>query len=227
MTKIQEVLFKHQDEKYGDFSAKLIPTISRESFIGVRAPEYKKILKELKDFPSKEIDDFMNSLPHKYHEENILHVVLLKQIKDYDECVKKTELFLPFVNNWAVSDGLNPPVFAKNSLKFIEKCKEWLSSDLPYTKRVAIQLIMGNYLKEDFKPEYLDWVSQIRSEEYYVNMMIAWFFAEALAKQWENAIIYIEQKKLAKWTHNKAIQKAKESYKITDEQKEYLKTFKI
>lgn len=227
MTKILQILYNHQDEKYGDFMAKLVPTVARERFIGVRSPEYKKVLKEVKATAADEVAPFMQSLPHEFHEENILHVVLLKQIKDFDECVRAVELFLPYVNNWAVSDGLNPPCFAKNREKLLTKCREWIAADAPYTKRVGIQLLMGHFLTDAFKAEYLELVAPIRSDEYYVNMMIAWFFAEALAKQWESAVPFIEQKRLAPWTHNKAIQKARESLKITAEQKEYLKTLKV
>lgn len=227
MTSIQQVLYNHQDKKYAEFSAKLIPTLPRESFIGVRAPEYKKIIKEISILPSEEINSFMNSLPHEFHEENCLHIALLNKIKDFEDCLAKTEAFLPFINNWAVSDGLNPACFGKNHDKLIVKCNEWLASDLPFTKRVAMLCIMKHFLTTDFKSEYLEWVAKIRSEEYYVNMMIAWLFAEALSKQWDCAILFIEQKKLDKWTHNKAIQKAKESFKITSDQKEYLVTLKI
>lgn len=226
MPKIIDILYQHQDEKYGDFIAKLVPTLPRSAFIGIRSPEYKNILKKVHSQAQDEIENFMETLPHKFHEENILQVMLISECKDYDECIDKLEKFLPYVDNWAVSDGINPKILRKHHDKLIEKIKVWLSSDEPYTKRVALLFMMKLYLEEDFKPEYLDWASEIRSEEYYVNMMIAWFFAEALVKQWDCAIKIIQEKKLDKWTHNKAIQKAKESFRITTEQKEYLNTLK-
>lgn len=227
MTKILEVLYQHQDEKYGDFIAKLVPTEPRESFIGVRSPEYKKILKEIKVLPAEEIEGFCKTLPHKFHEENILHICLINQLKDYDDCVAELEHFLPYITNWAVSDGLSPKVFEKNKDKIIGKIQQWIADEKPYTKRVGILLLMKYFLDDDFNQEYLEWPAAVRSEEYYVNMMTAWFFAEAMAKQWSAALPYIEKQRLDSWTHNKAIQKARESYRITPEQKEYLNSLKV
>lgn len=220
-----QLLFEHKDEKYADFSAKLIPTVPRDHFIGIRSPEYKKILKVIKGDPV--IPVFMNTLPHFWHEENCLHAALINRISDYDTCITEIERFLPFINNWAVNDGLNPPVFEKHHDNLIVKAEEWISSDAVYTRRFGLHILMSHFLDDDFKTEYLIPPSQIRSEEYYVNMMIAWLFAEALAKQWNAAVTYIEQQKLDAWTHNKAIQKACESYRITNEQKSYLRTLKV
>jgi len=227
MTEIQNILYKYQDEKYGDFIAKLVPTESRESFIGIRSPSYKKILSELKDVSPEIIQKFCSTLPHQYHEENVLHICLINNIKDFDECVGELKNFLPYITNWAVSDGLNPKVLKKNKNKTIENLKKWIVDEKPYTKRVGMLLLMKNFLNEDFKPEYLQWPADIRSEEYYVNMMTAWFFAEALVKQWDSTIPYIKNNKLDVWTHNKAIQKATESFRITPEQKDYLRSLKI
>ncbi len=226
MTKIQEILFRHQDEKYGNFMAKLIPTLPRENIIGIRSPEFKKIIKEVHADAEDEIPAFLETLPHKYQEENYLQNILLSEIKDFNQFIIAFEKYLPYINNWAVSDGINPKVLQKNHERLIPYISKWIKSDAPYTKRVAMLFIMKYFLEDDFKTEYLDWAAEIRSEEYYVNMMTAWLFAEALAKQWNSAITYIQQNKLDVWTHNKAIQKARESFRIADEQKEYLKGLK-
>lgn len=225
LVSITNMLFEHQDKEYGDFTAKLIPNLPRERFIGIRSPEYKKIVKEIGKDPV--IPQFLSSLPHKYHEENCLHVALINKIKDYDECVEALEAFIPYIDNWAVNDGINPTCFKKHRGELIEKIRVWLSSEAPYTRRCAMKLLMANYLDEDFKPEYLELPADLRSDEYYVNMMTSWLFAEALVKQWDTAITYIEDGRLDPWTHNKAIQKACESFRITDEQKTYLKTLKV
>ncbi len=227
MTSIQKILFEHQDEKYGDFLAKLVPTESRESFIGIRSPEYKTILKKTAALSEEEIELFKKTLPHQYHEENVLQVCLINNMKDYEKGIEDLERFLPYITNWAVSDGLRPAVFEKNKSKLITKIPLWIKDEKPYTIRVGILLLMKFYLDEDFKSDYLEWPAAVRSEEYYVNMMTAWFFAEALVKQWDSAVEYIKGQKLAPWTHNKAIQKARESYRITKEQKEYLNSLKV
>lgn len=220
-------MFKYQDEKYADFSAKLVPTLSREAFIGIRAPNYKNIIREINTLAPVEKEDFLNSLPHKYHEENCLHIALINKIKNYDECLTALENFLPYINSWAVSDGLNPPVLKKNKMDLLPKIEEWIKADEPYIKRVGMLLLMKYFLDEAFKPEYLELPASIRSQEYYVNMMTAWLFAEALVKQWDAAITFIQNKKLDDWTHNKAIQKACESFRVSPERKEYLRSLKI
>ena len=227
MTKIQKILFEYQDSKYGDFSAKLVPTLPRECFIGVRSPSYKKIIRELASLPQGEVEKFMGELPHKYHEENCLHIALINKIKDYDECLSQLEQFLPYINSWAVSDGLNPPVLKKNKGNLLPKIKFWIKDEKQFTKRVGMLLLMKYYLDDDFKPEYLELPAKIRSDEYYVNMMTAWLFAEALVKQWDSTLPFIQNKKLDPWTHNKAIQKACESFRVSIEQKEYLKSLKM
>lgn len=226
MTKIQEILFQFQDTKYGDFIAKLVPTEPREKFIGVRSPCYKKIIRLVNELPADEIKTFMQNLPHQYHEENALHMSLINGIKNYDDAVNQLENFMPYVTNWAVSDSISPKAFEKNKDKLIVKIKSWIEDDYAYTKRIAMLLIKKYFLDEDFKTEYLEWAAKIRSEEYYVNMMTAWLFADALVAQWDSTIPFIQQKKLDDWTHNKAIQKARESFRITEEQKEYLKSLK-
>ena len=227
MTKIQEILFKYQDEKYADFSAKLVPTLSRDVFIGIRAPNYKNIIREINCLPAEEKENFFTDLPHKYHEENCLQIALINKIKNYDECLAALETFLPYINSWAVSDGLNPPVLKKNRMQLLPKLEEWIKADEPYIKRVGMLLLMKYFLDDDYKAEYLELPASIRSDEYYVNMMTAWLFAEALVKQWDTAITFIQNKKLDTWTHNKAIQKACESFRVSDERKDYLRTLKI
>lgn len=222
---IRDELFKLQDKEYGDFQAKLTPGIPREKFIGVRVPVVRKLAKVyIKDSDSI---NFINTLPHEYYDENMLHGLLLSEIKDYDECIKYVDKFLPFVDNWAVCDIMSPKVFKKNKDKLIVKIKEWSKSKEVYTCRFGIEMLMSHYLDDDFKEEYLNIPLSIKSDEYYINMMLAWFYATALAKKWDSTIKILENKKLDKWIHNKTIQKARESYRITDEQKDYLKSIKM
>lgn len=219
-----EKLFEFKDEEYGDFQAKLTPGIPRELFIGVRVPEVRKLAKTLIKEP--EADDFLNSLPHKYYDENMLHGLLVSEIKDFDECIKEVDKFLPYVDNWAVCDIMSPKVFKKNKTALLKKIKEWSASKETYTCRFGMEMLMSYFLDEDFKAEYLNIPASVHSDEYYVNMMIAWFFATALAKQWDETVKYIEDNRLDTWVHNKTIQKARESRRVTDEQKDFLKTLK-
>ena len=212
-----------QDLKYRDFQAKLIPNIDKSTIIGVRMPDLRKLAKKIDENEAK---IFMQDLPHTYYEENMLHSILISNMKDYGECIKYLEEFLPFVDNWAVSDCISPKIFTKNTDKLIEKIKLWAQSSHTYTVRVAICLLMKYFLDDEFKVEYLNIAAQIKSEEYYVNMMIAWFFATALAKQWDDVIFVLEDNLLEDWTHNKTIQKSRESFRITPEQKQYLKSLK-
>ena len=222
---IQERLFALRDEKYREFQRSLIPGLPRENIIGIRIPVMRKLAKEFVKEPEAAV--FLKQLPHTYYDENILHALLVAEIKDYDTCVKEVERFLPHVDNWAVCDIFSPKVFKKNRDRLIKKIKEWTASDHPYTCRFGMEMLMMHFLDENFRPEYLEIPAAVHSEEYYVNMMIAWFYATALAKQWDAAVSYIEEKRLNPWTHNKTIQKARESYRITPEQKEYLKTLKV
>lgn len=223
--KAQELLFQLQDKSYRDFQSKLIPTIPVETIIGVRIPAIRKLAKEYGKDP--ENVEFLKQLPHTYYDENILHALLVAEIKDYEVCVKEVERFLPYVDNWAVCDIFSPKVFRKNKDKLIDKIREWTASSHPYICRFGMEMLMTHFLDEDFRVEYLEIPAAVHSEEYYVNMMIAWFYATALAKQWDATIGYIEDQRLDTWTHNKTIQKARESYRITPEQKEYLKTLKM
>ena len=222
---LQKLLFEYEDKKYGDFGAKLIPGFPREKFIGIRAPEYKNILKRIKG--DEVIPVFLSTLPHTYHEENCLHVALINKIKDFDECLAALEKFIPYIDNWAVNDGVNPVCFKKHRDELIGLVQKWISSEAIYTRRCGMKILMANYLDEDFKPEYLDLPADLRSGEYYVNMMTAWLFAEALVKQWDTAVKYIEGHRLDDWTHNKTIQKACESFRVPNERKEYLRSLKV
>lgn len=222
---IQEQLFALQDLKYRDFQRKLMPTVDPETVIGVRTPELRKLARSYGRQP--ESREFLKCLPHLYYEENNLHAFLLETIRDYGRAMEEVERFLPYVDNWATCDQMSPKVFGKHLTELLEKIRLWIASPETYTVRFAIGMLMRFYLDEAFRPEYPELVSGVRSEEYYVNMMIAWYFATALAKQYDAVLPYLEQKKLEKWTHNKTIQKAVESYRITPEQKAYLKTLKI
>ena len=222
---IREKLFELQDEKYRDFQQGLIPTVERKEFIGIRTPALRKLAKEL--YKAGDLDEFFKDLPHKYFDENQLHAFAISEIKDFDVCMKALEDFLPFVDNWATCDQMSPKVFKKNKKELFLHIKKWLGSDHTYTVRFAIGMLMQHFLDEDFDLSYPEMVAEIRSDEYYINMMIAWYFATALAKQYESILPFIEEKRLSPWTHNKAIQKSVESYRITDEQKTYLRRLKV
>ena len=222
---ITNELLKMQDEKYRDFNSKLIPTVDKETMIGVRTPELRKYAKQL--VKREDVGEFLHSVPHKYFDENQLHAFILAEIKDFGVCLEEVKNFLPYIDNWATCDQLSPKVFKKYRKELLTHIKEWINSDKTYTVRFGIGMLMEHFLDEDFALAYPEMVAEIRSEEYYINMMIAWYFATALAKQYEKVLPFIENKKLDTWTHNKAIQKAVESYRITDEQKAYLKGLKV
>ena len=222
---IREDLFANQDVKYRDFQSKLTPTIEAKTAIGVRTPVLRKLAKAYSK--RQDVDEFLADLPHKYFDENQLHAFILSEIKDFDECIGKLERFLPFVDNWATCDQMSPKCFKKNHEKLLPYLNKWIKSDDIYTVRFAIVTFMAHFLDEDFAEGYLKLVSDIKSDEYYINMAIAWYFATALAKQYDKTIPYIENKTLDVWTHNKAIQKSIESYRVTAEHKEYLKSLKI
>ena len=222
---IRKELFALQDTKYRDFQVKLIPTVDPETVIGVRTPELRKYAKQL--IKSEDIEEFLTHLPHQYFDENQLHAFILSEMKDYSECVDKVDRFLPFLDNWATCDQMSPKVFKKHRQKLLKEIKRWIRSEETYTIRFGIGMLMEHFLDEDFDPAYPEMVAKIRSDEYYVNMMVAWYFATALAKQYKTVISYIEDQRLDVWTHNKAIQKSVESNRITSEQKVYLKSLKI
>ncbi len=222
---IRQRLFELQDVSYRDFQVKLIPTVETESMIGVRTPALRKLAREYGR--REEIGEFLQDLPHKYFDENQLHAFIISGIKDFETCIMYVEKFLPYVDNWATCDQMSPTVFKKKRQELLPYIREWVKSDRTYTVRFGIGMLMQHYLDEDFDPSYPAMVAGIKSEEYYISMMIAWYFATALAKQYDTILPFIEEKRLDSQTHNRAIQKAIESYRITQEQKAYLKTLKI
>ena len=224
MTDLQQQLFALQDKTYREFHSKLMPDTDKETVIGIRIPVLRKFAREFAKKP--EAREFLQQLPHPYYEENNLHMMLISAEKDYEKCLAEVERFVPYIDNWATCDMLAPKCFAKHKQELLPKVKEWIASEKTYTIRYGIDLLMALYLDEDFKPEYLELAASVTSEEYYVKMVIAWYFATALAKQWDAAIPYIEQHRLSDWVHRKTIQKAVESYRITKEQKDYLRTLK-
>lgn len=226
---IVEKLFQYQDKEYREFQSRLVPNISKDSMIGVRTPQMRSIAKEF--FGTESAASFLKELPHKYYEENMIHFFLLSMIKDFDQCVEELEIFLPYIDCWPVCDQSSPKTFKKNHEKLLPLIKKWISSEHIYTARFGMRMLMNEFLDSDFKSEYLSWVADKKSpsglDDYYLKMMQAWYFATALAKQYDQSIIYIEKHKLDVWTHNKAIQKAIESFRVSDEHKEYLRSLKI
>ena len=222
---IRERLFALQDLKYRDFHSSLMPTVDKNLVIGVRTPELRKLAKEMAKDP--EITVFLADLPHKYYEENNLHGMIIEMEKDFVKCMDMLEDFLPYIDNWATCDLISPKIFRKNTSQLLEKVRVWIRSEHTYTCRFAMKMLMTWYLDEEFSLEYPEMVAGVDSEEYYVNMMRAWYFATALAKQYESVVPFIENKRLDDWTHNKTIQKSVESFRITPQQKAYLKTSKV
>lgn len=220
-TEILTRLFSLQDQEYGDFQARLMPGISRERIIGVRTPELRRLARELAG--TDEASHFLQEEVHRYYEENNLHGILISGIRDYESCITELEHFLPQVDNWATCDLIRPAAVKKRLPEFLKEIRRWLASGHTYTIRFAVEMLMCYYLDDAFEPEYPELVCSVQSEEYYVKMMIAWYFATALAKQYEKALPFLEEQRLDVWTHNKTIQKAVESFRIKPEQKEYLK----
>ena len=223
--RIREELFRLRDEQYRDFQSRLIPTMEPGRIIGVRTPELRRYAGQL--IISEDVSRFLEALPHRYFEENQLHAFLLSEMKEYAPCLERVKSFLPYMDNWATCDQLSPKAFAKHRGELTGEIDSWLRSGETYTIRFGIGMLLQHCLDDAFDPAWPEAVAALRSEEYYVNMMIAWYFATALAKQYEAALPYLEQGRLEPWTHNKAIRKALESYRITPEQKEYLKSLKI
>ena len=225
MTEIQRRLFALQDEGYRDFHAALIPTVDKGLVIGVRSPALRALAKELKG--TEVAAAFMDELPHRYYEENNLHAALIGHIRDFEPCLAAVERFLPWVDNWATCDMMNPKALAKDKAALLEHIRLWLQSGHTYTVRFGMGMLMNHFLEEDFREEYLALVASVQSEEYYIRMMQAWYFATALAKQYEAAVKVLEQRKLGAWVHNKTIQKARESFRVGEEEKIYLKSLKV
>lgn len=222
---IREDLFANQDEKYRDFQSSLTPTVEEKQTIGVRTPVLRKLAKDYIKRP--DINEFLEALPHEYFDENQIHAFIISEIKDFEKCIMTLEAFLPYVDNWATCDQMSPKCFKKNRVLLEPYIYDWIQSAQTYTVRFAVVTLMSQYLDDDFDEKYLKLVSKINSEEYYINMAVAWYFATALAKQYDATIGYIEKGVLPVWTHNKTIQKAIESYRISDSQKEYLRSLKI
>lgn len=224
MEEIQKQLFKLQDMAYRDFHSRLMPDIDKETVIGIRVPMLRKYAKSIAGTELSE--KFIKELPHRYYEENNLHMMLITGIKDYEKCLSEIERFLPYIDNWATCDFPAPKCFENHKEDLLPVIKRWIASSETYTIRYGIGMLMRLYLDEDFDPEYVRIVAEVKSDEYYVNMMIAWYMATALAKQWDAVIPYIEEHRMSDWVHRKTIQKAVESYRITDEQKDYLKGYR-
>lgn len=218
-------LFRLQDKEYARMQAKIIPTVSPDRIIGVRTPALRDFAKSLSK--DQDIGEFLSYLPHQYFDEDQLHAFVISLEKDFNQCIAEVDAFLPFIDNWATCDQLSPKAFKKEPEKLLPYIQIWIKSDKTYTVRFAIGLLMQHFLDDHFDLKYADEVAGIRSEEYYVRMMIAWYFATALAKQYELVLPYLEDKRLDDWVHNKAIRKSIESYRITDEQKAYLRTLKV
>ena len=222
---IRKELFLMQDRKYRDFQSRLMPTVDPERMIGVRTPALRKLATEMGK--SGDSASFLAELPHRYFDENQLHAFLLSEMKDFPRCMEEVERFLPYIDNWATCDQLSPKVFRKHRKELLLRIPEWIRSKETYTIRFGIGMLMQHFLDEDFDPAYLELVAALRSEEYYVNMMIAWYFATALAKQYDAALPLMENRQLSDWTHNKAIQKALESFRVTPEHKEVLRSLRV
>jgi len=223
-TDLYQKLYDLQDLKYRGMQIKIIPNLNPESIVGVRTPELRNMAKD--SLKTGDYKEFLKELPHKYFEENQMHAFIISGIKDLNECLEELERFLPYVDNWATCDQMSPKIFKKHKGELLTHIKEWIRSDQTYTIRFGVGMLMEHFLDEDYDPQYPEMVAGIRSKEYYVNMMIAWYFATALAKQYESVLPFLEKKRLDDWTHNKAIQKCVESRRITEEQKKYLKTLK-
>ena len=214
-----------RDETYAAFQRKLLPTVPPDAVIGVRTPQLRALAKQM--LKNGAAEGFLSELPHAYFDENQLHAFILSEMKDFDVCITAVEAFLPYIDNWATCDQLSPKAFKKFPERLLPFINVWLASDKTYTVRFGVGMLMQHFLDERFSPEYPEKVAAVSSDEYYINMMIAWYFATALAKQYKSVLPFIEKRVLPAWTHNKAIQKARESLRITPEQKEYLNSLKV
>lgn len=224
MKYVTEKLFELQDLEYQAFHSRLMPTINPDVIIGVRTPVLRRFTRDFEK--TGYVKDFLAELPHTYYEENNLHGFLLERIQDFDECVREVDRFLPYVDNWATCDLMRPKVFKKHTEELVPHIRRWIAGDEPFTIRFGIEMLMTFYLDEEFKEEYLELVAAVTHEHYYVKMMVAWYFATALAKQHDDALPYLERGVLEPWTHNKTIQKAIESYRVDAETKAYIRTLK-
>ena len=222
---IEKRLFELADPKYKEFHLRLLPGYRADAVIGVRTPPMRKLASEFAKRP--DINDFISELPHRYYEENLVHFFMIALIKDFDKCITATETFLPYVDCWPVSDQSSPAVFKKNHEKILPFIRKWISSDHVYTARFGIRMLMNEFLGKDFRKEYPEIVASVTGEDYYLKMMVAWYFATALAKRYDETVVFLEHHRLDPWVHNKAIQKALESFRVTDEHKAYLRSLKV
>ncbi len=213
-----------QDAKYREMQVKILPSLSPDAIVGVRTPDLRKYAKEIGR--REDVKEFLESLPHRFFEEKQLHAFIISELKDYGQCMTELTRFLPYVDNWATCDQMSPRVFKKRRQELLPSIREWIASGRCYTVRFGLKMLMEHFLDDDFSPDYVEMAAGIKSDEYYVNMMIAWYFATALAKQYDTVLPFIEGNRLAPWTHNKAIQKAVESYRIAEEQKDYLRSLR-
>ncbi|MBQ6567680.1 MAG: DNA alkylation repair protein [Treponema sp.] len=213
-----------QDAKYREMQVKILPSLSPGAIVGVRTPDLRKYAKEIGR--REDVKEFLESLPHRFFEEKQLHAFIISELKDYGQCMTELTRFLPYVDNWATCDQMSPRVFKKRRQELLPSIREWIASGRCYTVRFGLKMLMEHFLDDDFSPDYVEMAAGIKSDEYYVNMMIAWYFATALAKQYDTVLPFIEGNRLAPWTHNKAIQKAVESYRIAEEQKDYLRSLR-
>ena len=218
---LYEALLRHQDLSYRDMQRRLMPTVDPETILGVRTPVLRQLARELEDG-----ETFRQKLPHRYFEENQIHAFLLEREKDFDKTARAVETFLPYVDNWATCDQLQPRAFRDHE-KLLPWISKWLASSEPYTVRFGLGMLLCHFLDGDFQPEFLEMAASVDREEYYVKMMVAWYFATALAKQYEAALPYITGRRLEPWTHNKTIQKAVESFRVPQAHKEFLKTCRV
>lgn len=225
LNEIKKNLFKYQDKKYQKFESSLIPNVEKKLIIGVKTPILKNMAKEI--IKADLSDKYIKMLPHKYFEENQIHSFIISESKDFDECIKNINHFLKYVDNWATCDQLCPKIFKKNKNQLLIHIKKWINIKKTYYIRFGIKMLMSHFLDEDFDKKYLKIVSSIQSDEYYVNMMIAWYFATALAKQYDDTIVYLEKYKLSPWVHNQTIKKAIESYRVSENNKKYLRSLKL
>ena len=221
---VYERLNEYRDDKYREFQSKLVPNIDSSTVIGVKTPVMRAIAKEF--FGTEEGKAFLLEVPHKYYEENLVHFFMIGMIKNFDECVAAVDKFLPYVDCWPVSDQASPAVFKKNHSRLLPHIREWIASGHVYTARFGLRMLMNEFLDKDFKEEYLSWAAEKKGDDYYLKMMVAWYFATALAKQYDASVVFLEQNKLDPWVHAKTIQKAIESYRVSDEHKEHLRSLK-
>ena len=221
---VYERLAECRDEAYREGVSKLVPNIQKETILGVRTPEMRRIAKEIRG--TEEARAFLAALPHRFYEENLVHFFLISMIKDFDECAHAVETFLPYADCWPVSDQASPIAFKRNHERLLPLIKTWVGAEHVYTARFGVRMLMNEFLDKEFKPEYLAWVANVKGEDYYIKMMVAWYFATALAKQYDASVVYIETRRLDPWTHKKAIRKAIESFRVAPAHKEYLKTLR-